>query len=175
MFARPIGAISSWSQDYKTVGHGIYGYGIYSQDIEIYRNPITGHVNIERELGFIPVENGFPAYGSLPGPVHHQYISVWWYNLNEYCKHFLFFHKIKNMKIKVDFFDLLYTFGKILILYLSKTCWYSLSSLCQFRKYLCPTDASSKIVFQAIKDPSVPLESAIIQLYRTQAFLELVQ
>ena len=75
MFARPIGAINSWNQDYQTVGFGNYGYGIYSQDVEVYRNPITGRVNVERELDFVPVGNAFRPYGSFPAAVFHHYIS----------------------------------------------------------------------------------------------------
>ena len=38
MFARPIGALNSWNQDYLTVGYGNYGYGIYSQDVDVDRH-----------------------------------------------------------------------------------------------------------------------------------------
>ncbi len=76
MFARPIGAINSWNQDYQTVGFGNYGYGIYSQDVEVYRNPITGRMNVEREIDFVPVGNTFRPYASFPAAVYHHYVGV---------------------------------------------------------------------------------------------------
>jgi len=74
MFARPIGAINSWNQDYQTIGYGNYGYGIYSQDVEVHRNPFTGRLNIDRDVDFIPLGNStFGLYGGFRPPIHQHY------------------------------------------------------------------------------------------------------
>ena len=74
MFRQPYGGINSWNQDYQTVGYGNYGYGIYSQDVEVHRNPFTGRVNVERDIDFVPVGgNPFGAYGGFPGAIHQHY------------------------------------------------------------------------------------------------------
>jgi hypothetical protein len=73
MFARPIGALNSWNQDYVTVGYGNYGYGIYSQDVDVHRNRFTGRINVERDVDFIPLNSGFRPYASFPAAVHQHY------------------------------------------------------------------------------------------------------
>ena len=75
MFGRPYGAINSWNQDYQTVGYGNYGYGIYSQDVEVHRNPFTGRVNIERDLDFVPLGGAgmFNSYRGFPYGLHQHY------------------------------------------------------------------------------------------------------
>jgi len=71
MFAQPI---NSLDQDYQTVGFGNYGYGIYSQDVELYRNPFTGHLNVSRDIDFIPLGNSaFRPYASFPAAYHQHY------------------------------------------------------------------------------------------------------
>ena len=74
MFGQPYGAINSFNQDYQTVGYGNYGYGIYSQDVEVHRNPFTGRVNVERDIDFIPVGNSvFRPYAGYTLPIHQHY------------------------------------------------------------------------------------------------------
>ncbi|CAF1653590.1 unnamed protein product, partial [Adineta steineri] len=53
-----------------------YGYGIYSQDVELYRSPYTGRVNVEREVDFIPIGNQYsqPITG-IPATIHQHYIN----------------------------------------------------------------------------------------------------
>lgn len=76
MFSQPVRVINSWNQDYQTVGIGNYGYGIYSQDVEVHRNPFTGLVRVERDVDFIPIRNsGFGSYANYPFPVHQHYHS----------------------------------------------------------------------------------------------------
>ncbi|CAF1562014.1 unnamed protein product [Adineta steineri] len=79
MFARPIAAITpmnTWNRDYQTITYGNYGYGIYSQDVELYRNPYTGRLNVEREVDFIPIGNNYyqPITG-IPAAIHQHYIN----------------------------------------------------------------------------------------------------
>ncbi|CAF1218252.1 unnamed protein product [Adineta steineri] len=79
MFAQPIAAISpmnSWNTNYQTISYGNYDYGIYSQDVELYRNPYTGRVNVEREVDFIPIGNQYsqPITG-IPAAIHQHYIN----------------------------------------------------------------------------------------------------
>ncbi|CAF3857950.1 unnamed protein product, partial [Adineta steineri] len=47
----------SWNRDYQTITYGNYGYGIYTQDVELHRNPYTGRLNVEREVDFTPIVN----------------------------------------------------------------------------------------------------------------------
>ncbi len=76
MIATPLMPINSWNQDYQTVGFGNYGYGIYSQDVEVYRNPFTGRVNIERDVDFVPLGNRyFSPYASFPAAYHQHYYN----------------------------------------------------------------------------------------------------
>ncbi|CAF0882042.1 unnamed protein product [Adineta steineri] len=80
MFAQPIAAISpmnnTWTRNYQTIDFGNYGYGIYSQDVELYRSPYTGRVNVEREVDFIPIGNQYsqPITG-IPATIHQHYIN----------------------------------------------------------------------------------------------------
>ncbi|CAF1105559.1 unnamed protein product [Adineta steineri] len=79
MFTQPIAAISpmnSWNRDYQTITYGNYGYGIYTQDVELYRNPYTGRVNVEREVDFTPIGNNYyqPITG-IPASIHQHYIN----------------------------------------------------------------------------------------------------
>ncbi|CAF3901573.1 unnamed protein product, partial [Adineta steineri] len=76
MFTQPIAAISpmnSWNRDYQTIAYGNYGYGIYTQDVELYRNPYTGRVNVEREVDFTPIGNNYyqPITG-IPASIHQH-------------------------------------------------------------------------------------------------------
>jgi hypothetical protein len=74
MYGQPYGAINNVSQDYQSVGYGNYGYGIYSQDVEVHRNPFTGRVNVERDIDFTPVGNSvFRPYAGYSFPVHQHY------------------------------------------------------------------------------------------------------
>lgn len=73
MFARPIGVINSWNQDYQTVGNGNYGYGIYSRDVEVHRNPFTGRVNIDEDVDFFPLGSAFTPYGGYRPVIHQHY------------------------------------------------------------------------------------------------------
>jgi hypothetical protein len=76
MFRQPIGGINSWNQDYQTLSYGNYGYGLYSQDVELYRNPLTGRINVEREIDFVPVGNSyFRPYAGFPAAIYQHYIS----------------------------------------------------------------------------------------------------
>ncbi|CAF1108690.1 unnamed protein product [Adineta ricciae] len=65
--------INSWNNDYQTVGYGNYGYGIYTQDVEVHRNPFTGRVNIEREVDFVPIGNHFQPYTGFPAAIRQHY------------------------------------------------------------------------------------------------------
>ncbi|CAF4123359.1 unnamed protein product, partial [Adineta steineri] len=53
-----------------------YGYGVYSQDVELYRNPYTGRLNVEREVDFIPIGNQYyqPITG-IPASIPQHYIN----------------------------------------------------------------------------------------------------
>ena len=74
MFGASAGGINSWNQDYQTVGYGNYGYGMYSQDVEVHRNPYTGRVNVERDIDFVPVGNNyFRPYAGYNSGVHQHY------------------------------------------------------------------------------------------------------
>ncbi|CAF0761904.1 unnamed protein product [Adineta steineri] len=61
---------------YTCITYGNYGYGIYSQDVELYRNPYTGRLNVEREVDFIPIGNNYyqPITG-IPAAIHQHYIN----------------------------------------------------------------------------------------------------
>jgi hypothetical protein len=66
--------IDQSNQDYQTVGFGNYGYGIYLQDVEVYRNPFTGRANIERDVDFIPLTgNPFRSYAGFSVAIDQQY------------------------------------------------------------------------------------------------------
>lgn len=74
MFGASYGGVNSWNQDYQRVGYGNYGYGIYSQDVEVHRNPFTGRVNVERDIDFVPLRNShFGAYAGFSPAIHQHY------------------------------------------------------------------------------------------------------
>lgn len=75
MFRQPIvGGINSWNRDYQTVGFGNYGYGIYTQDVELQRNPFTGGLNVGHDIDFIPLSNSTVGpYASFPAAYHQHY------------------------------------------------------------------------------------------------------
>jgi len=76
MFGGPVGVLNSSNQDYQTIGFGNYGYGIYTQDVEVHRNPFTGRVEVERDLDFVPLGNSiFGPYGGPPYGIHQSYHS----------------------------------------------------------------------------------------------------
>lgn len=76
MFGGPIVMGNGWNDTYRTLGYGNYGFGLYSQDVELIRNPITGRINIERELDFIPTASTmYRPYASFPAAVYHHYIN----------------------------------------------------------------------------------------------------
>ncbi|CAF0815197.1 unnamed protein product [Adineta steineri] len=68
--------INTWNTDYRTITYGNYGYGVYSQDVELYRNPYTGRLNVEREVDFIPIGNQYyqPITG-IPASIRQHYIN----------------------------------------------------------------------------------------------------
>ncbi|UJR37342.1 hypothetical protein I4U23_030050 [Adineta vaga] len=75
MFASPI-VSNTWNGDYRTIGYGNYGFGIYTQDSDIYMNPLTGHVGVEREIDFTPLNyNQFQPYTGIPSSIRQHYIS----------------------------------------------------------------------------------------------------
>ena len=76
MIGTPIAPINSWNNDYQTIGYGNYGYGIYTQDVEVYRNSFTGRTNIEREVDFVLLSNRyFQPHTGFPAAIHQHYIS----------------------------------------------------------------------------------------------------
>ncbi|CAF0857812.1 unnamed protein product [Adineta steineri] len=86
MLAQPIGinnmnaintmnTANTWNNDYQTVGYGNYGYGIYTQDVELSRNPFTGRINLEHEIDFVPLGNQFQPYTGFPASIHQHYIN----------------------------------------------------------------------------------------------------
>ena len=76
MFATPAVPINSWNNDYQVVGYGNYGYGIYTQDVDVYRNPWTGRPMIEREVDFVPLgHRHFQPYTGVPAAIHQHYLS----------------------------------------------------------------------------------------------------
>ncbi|CAF1245139.1 unnamed protein product [Adineta steineri] len=80
MFAQSIAAISpmnnSWNRNYQTISYGNCDYLIYSQDVELYRNPYIGRVNVEREVDFIPIGNQyFQSITGIPAAIHQHYIN----------------------------------------------------------------------------------------------------
>jgi hypothetical protein len=73
-----IAPINNWNTDYQTIGYGNYGYGIYTQDVELIRNPFTGRLNLEREVDFVPLGSSlshFQPYTGFPAAIRQHYIS----------------------------------------------------------------------------------------------------
>jgi hypothetical protein len=79
MYAQQIGVNpmnNSWNRDYQTVGFGNYGYGIYTQEADVYRNLFTGRLNVEREVDFTPLTaNHFQPYTGYAAAIHQHYIN----------------------------------------------------------------------------------------------------
>jgi hypothetical protein len=79
MYAQPIGINpmnNGWNRDYQTVGYGNYGYGIYTQEADVYRNLFTGRLNTEREVDFVPLTtNHFQPYTGYAAAIHQHYIN----------------------------------------------------------------------------------------------------
>jgi hypothetical protein len=74
MYSRPIGAMNNWNQDYQVAGYGNYGYGIYSQDVELHRNPFTGRLHLDRDIDFVPLGySSFSPYATFPAGYHQHY------------------------------------------------------------------------------------------------------
>ena len=60
----------------QILDYGKHGYGLYSQDLGLNRNPFTGRINVEREIDFTPVGHShFRPYGSFPASVYQHYIN----------------------------------------------------------------------------------------------------
>ncbi|CAF3325704.1 unnamed protein product [Rotaria socialis] len=74
MLASRVQPINNWNRDYAAISYGNYGYGIYTQDFDVHRNPFTGYVYLERDLDFIPLGNNtFSPYRSFPMAIHQHY------------------------------------------------------------------------------------------------------
>ena len=67
---------NNWNGDYHTIGFGNYGYGIYTQDSAMYVNPWNGHLGVEREIDFTPLDAlHFQPYTGVPAAIRQHYIS----------------------------------------------------------------------------------------------------
>ncbi|UJR38890.1 hypothetical protein I4U23_031558 [Adineta vaga] len=74
MFAQPI-VHNNLNVDYHNFGLGNYGYGIYTQDSRIYRNPLNGYLGIEQEVDFIPLDTfHIQPYTAIPASIRQHFI-----------------------------------------------------------------------------------------------------
>ncbi|CAF1431391.1 unnamed protein product [Adineta steineri] len=68
--------LNNFNGNYQTIGFGNYGYGIYTQESAMYRNPWDGHIGVEREVDFTPLDvYHYQPITGIPASIRQHYIS----------------------------------------------------------------------------------------------------
>ncbi|CAF1339680.1 unnamed protein product [Adineta steineri] len=68
--------MNTCNKDSQIFAYGNFGYGIYLQDVTLYRNPYTGCINVEVEVDFTPTRNHyFQLMTTVPPLIHQHYIN----------------------------------------------------------------------------------------------------